>query len=124
MFATMECPKSYEKALCHDQFSKELLEYELDEDVELEKQTVGEVLKLHGIDRFCCCSGDNCNQVNFEIEEAMRPQKFIIDTYDESKANRRQLSPGENSLYNRYYGNYGNSPSFTFGTLLLFLVFN
>lgn len=54
------CVYSRQDATCYDHNSVELIQY-TNRKFE-EQQTFGEVLRLHDIEKFCCCRGEICNE--------------------------------------------------------------
>uniref|UniRef100_A0A914YX19 Uncharacterized protein n=1 Tax=Panagrolaimus superbus TaxID=310955 RepID=A0A914YX19_9BILA len=73
IFIYLNCPHSNYHAKCYDIFSTERVEYDLKNGMKLEEQTVGEILKNHGIDKYCCCKGNECNKINSEMIDYFNP---------------------------------------------------
>uniref|UniRef100_A0A915CY51 Uncharacterized protein n=1 Tax=Ditylenchus dipsaci TaxID=166011 RepID=A0A915CY51_9BILA len=89
-FALAKCPWSSSSAACFDDKSLVLIDY-TSQQVGVLEQTVGEVLRLHNIQWFCCCQGDNCNSANMEMQR----QGFNYPNY---------MGSGGNGEYGGSYG--------------------
>uniref|UniRef100_A0AC34RIX7 Uncharacterized protein n=1 Tax=Panagrolaimus sp. JU765 TaxID=591449 RepID=A0AC34RIX7_9BILA len=121
LFAVAKCPSSAEHALCYSHDSTDLIEYDMAKHFHFMEQTVGEVLRLHGIEAFCCCKGDNCNQVNRVIEDTVNPRRYLIDTYDENDS-WKQTDRSRSEIRSRQYGrNSGILQTFSY-VLVTFLL--
>lgn len=80
-FALMDCQSGSNVATCYDHNSKDLVSYTA-QSLSIGEQSFGEVLRLHNIDKFCCCKGDYCKD---------------FEKFRHSKV-RNRLSDSENRL--------------------------
>uniref|UniRef100_A0A7E4VSR0 Uncharacterized protein n=1 Tax=Panagrellus redivivus TaxID=6233 RepID=A0A7E4VSR0_PANRE len=80
VFAVMDCANSHREATCYDQNTRDEIEFEL-KSIGVREQTIGEILRLHGINSICCCKGVACNKAN--------PQ--MIDFFSQHKQGRKEV---------------------------------
>ena len=93
--------------------------------IKFQEQFIGQVLKLHGIEKFCCCKGNECNKVNDEmVEFFVGPQENFQDNIDLPDV---AYHPGGRVVYSdrtRYFNNSQRFyPSFSFLLLVIYFVF-
>uniref|UniRef100_A0A914E8A1 Uncharacterized protein n=1 Tax=Acrobeloides nanus TaxID=290746 RepID=A0A914E8A1_9BILA len=95
-FTVTNCSNGASVATCYDINSRDKISYTA-RAVGVMEQTFGEVLRLHNIEKFCCCKEDLCNRANEQVINFFaQPTKLhLLDDENEQMGDAIGYNPGQ-----------------------------